>query len=147
MSSVTTTKATAAAPRVSPISLVALAGLVAGTNWGCIVLGRQDSAMASIWVANAIVLASLLKNSRRAWPEILGVAFVSYFSADLAVGNSVMASTCIALANIVEVLAVALPLRWLGFDRVFSRTEVLITFYAMVAVACVLSAALAHVPR
>jgi signal transduction histidine kinase len=43
----------------------------------------------------------------------------------------------------VEVLVAAVPLRWLGFDKVFSRTEVLLTFYGLTIAACATSATLA----
>lgn len=131
-------------PRVSPLYLFVLLVMIFATSWGCITLTAYTGRVAAIWFANAILLASLLKHARRDWPEMLGVALLAYFSANMLVHDKALTGLGLSLANITEVLIVAVPLRWLGFDRVFSRTEVLLFFYALViGVAAVASALLA----
>ncbi|MGZ5961034.1 MAG: ATP-binding protein [Rhizomicrobium sp.] len=139
-----TTTTDTAVPRVSPLYLFALAAMIFATSWGCVALTAHTGRVAAIWVANAILVASLLKHSRRDWPEMIGVALLAYFSADMLVHDKALTGIGLSLANIVEVLIVAVPLRWLGFDRVFGRTEVLFFFYALViGVAAIASALIA----
>jgi signal transduction histidine kinase len=118
--------------RVSPLYLVALAAMIFASDWGCVMLTAHTGRVAAIWFANAILVASLLKHPRRDWPEMIGVALLAYFSADMLAHDRAIIGLGLSLGNITEVLIVAIPLRWLGFDRVFSRTEVLLFFYALV---------------
>jgi signal transduction histidine kinase len=118
--------------RVSPLYLVALAAMIFASDWGCVMLTAHTGRVAAIWFANAILVASLLKHPRRDWPEMIGVALLAYFSANMLAHDRAIIGLGLSLGNITEVLIVAIPLRWLGFDRVFSRTEVLLFFYALV---------------
>lgn len=122
-------------PRLSPAFIVALAALIFASSLGCLALTQYTGRVAAIWIANAVLLASLLKHSRRVWLELLGIAFLAYFSADMMVHDRIPTGVGLSLSNISEVVLVALPMRWLGFDRDFSRTESLVTFYVLV-VAC-----------
>src|SRR5471032_2651530 len=96
------------------------------SEWNRNCLTQYTGRVAAIWIPNAVLLASLLKHPRRAWPELIGVAFLAYFSADMLVHDHVLTGAGLSVANIVEILVVALPMRWLGFDRDFSRTESLV---------------------
>jgi len=69
--------------RVSPLYLVALAAMIFASDWGCVMLTAHTGRVAAIWFANAILVASLLKHPRRDWPEMIGVALLAYFSADM----------------------------------------------------------------
>jgi len=129
-------------PRVSAFYLLALAGMIFAASWGCVVLTAHTGRVAAIWFANAILVASLLKHARRDWPQMLGVAAIAYFGADMLSHDSALTGVGLTIANVVEVLIVATPLRWFGFDRVFSRTEVLLFFYALVIGVAVTSSAL-----
>lgn len=119
-------------PRVAPLFLISLAAMILVTDWGCVLLTAYTGRVAAIWIANSILLASLLKHDHRDWLQMIATALLAYVAADLSVHDQVSTASGLALANTVEVLIVAVPMRWLGFDRVFSRTEVLIVFYALV---------------
>jgi len=120
--------------RVSLFDLYVLAALIFVSDWGCRVLTAHTDRIAAIWIANSILVASLLKHARRDWPRMIAVAVVAYFCANLVSHDEFLTDAGLTLANIGEVLIVVVPLRWLAFDRVFSRTEVLLFFYALVLV-------------
>jgi signal transduction histidine kinase len=146
MSSEFTVESLTPHPRVSPLYLVVLAAMIFATSWGCVVLTAHTGRVSAIWLANSILVASLLKHERRDWPEMVGVALLAYFGADMLSHDKALTGAGLSLANVIEALIVAVPLRWLGFDRVFSRTEVLLFFYALViGVAVTVSALIAAV--
>ncbi len=120
-----------------------MAALVFLSSWGCISLVHHSGRISTIWISNAIVLGGLLKNPRRVWFEITGVALLANFAADLVSGDMAFNALGLSVANSIEVLIVAFPLRWLGFDRAFSRSEVLLTFYGLVVAACGVSSLVA----
>jgi signal transduction histidine kinase len=120
--------------RVSWFDLIVLAALIFTTDWGCIVLTAHTDRIAPIWIANSILVASLLKRARSDWPRMIAVALVAYFGANIASHDTLLTGAGIMLSNIAEVLIVVVPIRWLGFDRVFSRTEVLLFFYGLALV-------------
>ena len=120
--------------RVSLFDLYVLAALIFVSDWGCRVLTAHTDRITAIWIANSILVASLLKHARRDWPRMIAVAVVAYFCANLVSHDEFLTDAGLTLANIGEVLIVVVPLRWLAFDRVFSRTEVLLFFYALVLV-------------
>src|SRR5512146_1095699 len=119
-------------PRVSPRFVLLLAVAIFISDLGCVLLATYTGRVAAIWIANAIFLASLLKHDHRDWPRMIGVALFAYFGADMFSHDRAWTAAGLAFANTIEVLIVAIPMRWLGFDRVFSRTEVLLLFYALV---------------
>ena len=132
--------------RVSPLFVVALAAMIFATSWMCVALTGYTGRVAAIWIPNAILTASLLEHAQRDWAPMIVVAFVAIFCANLISHDSILTGAGLAFANIIEVLIVVSPLRWLGFDRAFSRTEVLLLFYALVLGAAVpVSALLAGV--
>jgi signal transduction histidine kinase len=118
--------------RVSPLFLVALAAMIFTTSWMCVALTGYTGRVAAIWIPNAILTASLLKHAQRDWALMIVVAIVANFCANLISHDAILTAAGLAFANIAEVLIVVSPLRWLGFDRAFSRTEVLLLFYALV---------------
>jgi signal transduction histidine kinase len=131
--------------RSTPVFLATLGVAVFALTWGCVYLVQHTGRITPIWIANAIIVASLLRHDRRAWPEIIGVTALANFAADMLLSDQAFNGIGFSLANSVEVLLVAAPLRFLGFDRAFSRTESLLTFYLCVAGACAVSSAIAAV--
>jgi signal transduction histidine kinase len=129
--------------RVTPVFLAVLAPVVFLLTCACILFVQHNGRIATIWVSNAVVLAALLKHDRRSWLEIAGITMLANFAADTIVGDNATNAVGLALANTLEVLVVALPLRWLGFDRSFSRPESLLTFYALVIAGCSASSLMA----
>ena len=123
--------------RLSPLFVLALATMIFTTSWACVALTAYTGRVAAIWIPNAILTASLLKHARRDWAVVIGVAFAANFCANLVVHDRIWTGAGLAFANVIEALIVVTPLRWLGFDRAFSRTEVLLSFYALVLGAAV----------
>ncbi len=130
------------ADRVTPYQLAILAALVFATTWACGALVHHSGRISPIWISNAIVLAALLRHPVRVWGELVAVAIVSAMAADIVVGDVLFNTVGFSLANIAEVLLIAAPLRWLGFDRSFSRTETLLTFYGLVLAGSAIASAL-----
>jgi signal transduction histidine kinase len=122
---------------------VATAALAFAAAWGGIELTRISGRIADIWVANAILLAILLRHSRHDWWKILLAGALGNMLADFTVGDTVFGACMFSAANIVEILAVAWPLRILQVDRDFARPKSLLIFYALATVAPVLGAAIA----
>jgi len=129
--------------RCTPVFLAVLCLTVFVLTCACILFVQHTGRIATIWVSNAVVLAALLKHSRRSWLEITGIAMLANFASDIVVGDILFNAAGLSVANAIEVLVVAVPLRWLGFDRAFSRTEVLLTFYVLVIAACSASSVIA----
>jgi signal transduction histidine kinase len=109
----------------------------------CILFVQHTGRISAIWISNAVALAALLKHDRRAWFEIAGMALLASFAGDIVAGDIPFNAAGFSFANTIEVLVVALPLRWLGFDRAFSRTAALLTFYALVLAGCAASSLVA----
>ena len=123
--------------------LVLLGLALFALNLSCILLAQHSGRVSTIWIGNAVVLACLLKRPSPAWLEIIAVATLAYVSAGIVTGDSAVNVTVLTIANLLEVLIIAVPLRRLGFDLVFSRTEVLLTFYALAAAGCAASSTIA----
>jgi signal transduction histidine kinase len=115
----------------SPVLLAALAGLVFSTAYGSIWLTYFTGRIAAIWIANAIVLCVMLKRPARQWPQIIAAGCLGNLGADLAIGDSFVTAAVCTLCNVVEILAVAAPLRALKLDRDFVRPNSLLVFYAL----------------
>jgi signal transduction histidine kinase len=133
----------ATGPRLSPLFMASLGLTVFAASWICIALVAHTGRVSTIWISNAIVVACLLKTPRRVWGEILAVALFAGLSADLLAGDVLFRALGLTAANLAEMLIVAWPLRRLGFDRNFSSSEVLLTFYGLLIVGCGTSALLA----
>lgn len=117
---------------VSPVALM-LCGLgVFISVLVCFQLAQQNEGILPLWFANALLLAVLLNHPTRAWPYLVAVSFVAYFVSNLVIANSIGSSAAFAAANCVEVIMVAGPLRFLGFDRRLTRLNA-------VAMLCVLA--------
>lgn len=129
--------------RCSPLFLVVFTVVVFVMTWACIALVQHSGRVSTLWISNAIVLAALLKHRERTWLELVGLSAIANFAADLVVGDVMFNAAGFSVANSLEVLMIAFPLRWLGFDRAFSRTEALLTFYGLTAAACTASAFIA----
>ncbi len=133
----------ASAPRGTPQSLALLGLAIFATTWACVALVQHTGRISPLWISNAILLACLLRRPTRDWMQMVAVAVLAAVAADFVTGDTVANAAGFCIANLTEVLIVAVPLRWLGFDRVFSRTEVLLTFYGLAIAACAVSALMA----
>ncbi len=117
--------------RLTPRTLASAFAIVLVSSWGCIALTEFTGRIAAIWITNAIVLAFLLRHERKAWPHLLIVASGANLIADLAVGDSIAGGLVFTLANLIEVLAVAWPMRRWKLDRQFTKPSGLLAFYAL----------------
>lgn len=113
------------------------------TAFGGIELTRVTGRIADVWLANAVVLVFLLKHPTRDWWKFLAAGTLGNFIADFGVGDSVLGMSIFSLANIIEILAVAWPLRALKIDQDFARPRSLLIFYPLAAVGPLFSALLA----
>ena len=72
-----------------------------------IALTRQSGRIATIWLANAVVLLVLLKMPRRGWGGWLLCGLVGNLAADRVMGDAHGVAVILALCNTVEILLVA----------------------------------------
>jgi|SRR5580658_10278242 PAS domain S-box-containing protein len=92
-------------PRSSKLLLVfAMVGLAA---WGGMTLTRTSGQIYTIWVANGLVLAVLLKAHRRHWPAYLACGLLATISANLLMGNRLIIATGLPLCDTIEILVAA----------------------------------------
>jgi len=116
---------------LTPFALAAAFVLVLASAWGCIELTYFTGRVAAIWIANAIALAFLLRHERKAWPQLLIVAFGANLVADLMVGDSIPRAFVFTAANAIEVLAVAWPMRRWKLDSQFTKPRGILGFYIL----------------
>ncbi len=92
-----------------------------------------------IWIANAVLLAALMKHRREDWAWIAGAGFVANVAA-LLLAYRLDVALSFTFLNFLEIFLIAIPLRKLGLDHDFSRPKVLLAFYALAVLAPVFSA-------
>lgn len=85
-------------------SSIALSAAVFITASVSILLTRDNTAIAAVWVANALILATLLRHEKRVWPVLLAAAYVANALANLATGNGWIIAIFASAANVVEIL-------------------------------------------
>ena len=75
-------------------------------------LTLRSGRIASIWLANAVVLVALLRTSPRTWAGWLLCGLVGNLAANLATGDSTGLAAILSLCNTVEIILVAGSYRW-----------------------------------
>jgi signal transduction histidine kinase len=108
----------------------------------CLELTWHGGRIAGIWLSNAFILAPVLRHHRRDWTALLVTGYLANFCVDIVVGDPLSRAVITPLCNVIEVLMVALPMRYFGMDRDFSHTQSLIPFYILAAGPAPLVAAL-----
>jgi PAS domain S-box-containing protein len=129
-----------------PARLAALALAVGLLAYLCLVLPRDTARAAPIWLANAVVLAVLLKSPPRTWWMWIAAGFAGNVSADIAAGDTLARSLALSLCNAGEALACGVFLRRKapeGFDPARSAHLALIRNAAILAAAVAAVAATA----
>lgn len=111
--------------------LVLLAGAIAAADVTSATLTRQLDNVSAIWVANAIILAVLLRSTSAEWAKTLCVAFVALVAGEMFLGNDFFQSFVFSSINVLEVLVIAYPLRKWGLDGKFSSSDGLLAFYVL----------------
>jgi signal transduction histidine kinase len=119
------------AAATTPATLALLAVLVFVSVLGCIELTANFDRIATIWVANAIQLAFVIKRKRADWAKILTTGYIANAAANYASGDPLFNVGVIPLINLIEVLLVAVPMRLRQTDRTFARPKSLLVFYAL----------------
>jgi integral membrane sensor domain MASE1 len=76
-----------------------------------IVLTREAGNAAALWPANALLLAVLLRSARADWPAYVLACVVANFTANYALGDSVLVSCGFVIVNTAETLGGAVLLR------------------------------------
>src|SRR5437868_6477129 len=89
-------------------NLILLAVAVFVTAYGCIELPNHVGPVTPIWLANSIVLATLLCSREKRWPMIAGVGALADLAANFATGYNPMLSFGLAASNSVGVTLAAL---------------------------------------
>jgi len=115
---------------ITPATLIAIAVAVFASASGVDAISHLTGGFDGIWLSNAILLAFLLKHSRRNWAAIAVAGFIANLAAGM-ISYSPPFAAVFGLCNLLEVLIVALPLRAMVMDRDFTRSSSLLTFYAL----------------
>ena len=96
--------------------LLGVGGLVFAAVWLGIELTRAGDLVASLWLANAVALAVLLRHPQGLHAITIATIFVANVAARYAVGDGTLVAVGLAACNLVEVtLAVLLMQRGRGF--------------------------------
>ncbi|MDE1985966.1 MAG: MASE1 domain-containing protein [Alphaproteobacteria bacterium] len=126
------------------IWLIIFAAALALASWGSIRITQHSGRIAAIWLTNGVVLTALFKSSTRRWVPIALVAVIANVVADSLSGDNLAAACALSLANLVEVLIVAVPMRRYKLDANIRDLRSLVTFMALaLGPATLASAALA----
>ena len=125
--------------KVSPATLLTTILTVFAAAAGVTGLSHFAHDIVDIWIANAILLAVLMKHRREDWAWIASAGFIANMAALLLAYRFDVALAFTAL-NLFEIFLIAIPLRKLGLDHDFSRPRVLLAFYALALLAPIFSA-------
>ena len=88
-----------------------LALLVAATSWLSLTLTRVPGGIASVWVANGLLVGWLLSRPTRLWLHYLAAALLAGALARTLVGDTLLFSLGFNGVNLLEVLLIAGPVR------------------------------------
>ncbi len=90
---------------------VSIAAAIFMAAWGGIALTRETGRVATIWFANAILLAALLRLPLRAWPGLMAAGLSGNLAANLMSGDPLSSAAALVACNGVEVALCAALLR------------------------------------
>jgi len=123
------------------ILALALCAVVAATAYICIVFPRDHGRIAPIWLANAWVVAALLRSPTRNWPLLVAFATIGDMAANLWAGDHTGMALGLAACNQLEIIACAGLVRWrCGASFDIARVSHLLTFVVAAAIGSALSA-------
>jgi len=98
--------------RLRPWIELALVGLLVGAAcWAGIELTRHSGRVASIWLANGLLLGILLGASNARWPRYLMAGFIGNLAANLLTGDPAAIALSLAACNSLEVVVAASLIR------------------------------------
>jgi len=120
---------------------IALFVVVAGTAYVCMVFPREQGRIAPIWLANAWVVAALLRSPTRHWPLLAVFGALGDMAANLLAGDAPGLGLGLAACNLLEIVACAwLVRRSCGETFDITRVSHLVTFVVGGVIGSVLSA-------
>jgi signal transduction histidine kinase/CheY-like chemotaxis protein len=118
-----------------------LCAVVAATAYVCIVFPRVQGRIAPIWLANAWIVAALLRTRTARWPLLAGFALAGDIAANLLASDSLLLAGGLGLCNLLECLACAwLVRRRCGQAFDISRVGHMLTFVGAAVSGSMLSA-------
>ena len=94
-----------------PLRAWIVAALVAAATWASLALSRVEGGVASVWIANGLVVAACLVADRRQWPRLLGFAAAAMVAVRLAHGDGWPATFALTTVNLVEILTIVFTVR------------------------------------
>ena len=107
---------------------IALAGLVFIFAFGAVALTKVDDRTSSVWLANAIIIAIVIRAPRAQWFALLAIAFCANFGANLANDDPVLRGVLLAAINVIESMIVIMLMgrrfeqsSWFGDGTVIAR--------------------------
>lgn len=119
--------------------LAAIACAVAVVSF---ILTRETGRTAAIWPVNAIFLVLVMRAPQREWAGLLAALFAGNTVANLIAGDPALRAAMFTVANICEILIVAVAMTWRGSVRLLRRSSI-IRFAAACLVACIVSTLIA----
>lgn len=111
--------------------LLLFGGAIAAADASASLVAAQLDHVAAIWLANAIVVAVMLRSPTQVWRQILPVAAIGLLAGEAWLGNSVADALAFTSCNIIEILLISIPFRAMGWDREFTAPKRLLTFYVL----------------
>ncbi len=115
--------------RQAPLLLVLLLSMaVLLVDCGAMELSRETGRIAAIWLANGILVTVLLRLPVRSWWYLLVPVFLANVAANMLCGDAWTTATALSLANAVETLIVAWPLRFFKLDRDIRSVRSVVVF-------------------
>lgn len=115
---------------VTPAILLGTFLLVSGSGIASWAIDRHVGQYTGIWISNAIFAAALMHHRRKDWAIITLTGFAANVMADT-VGYGLLHALIYSSINVIEVLALAIPLRYFRMDQDFTRSSALLAFYAL----------------
>jgi len=96
------------------------------TAWAGIEITRGTGRIAAIWLANAVLLAALLKRARREWALLVSLGYGANVLANVCTGDGFVSATLLSSCNSVEVLIAGFLVTSLTKVRDFRRPKPMI---------------------
>jgi signal transduction histidine kinase len=115
---------------VTPMVLLATFSLVCASGIASWAIDQHVGQYTGIWISNALLVAVLMHHRQKDWAVITLVGFAANAIADT-VGYGFAHASIYASINIIEVLALVIPLRYFRLDQDFTRSSALLAFYAL----------------
>jgi signal transduction histidine kinase len=115
---------------MTPTILLATFALLCASGIACWAIDRHVGQYTGIWISNAILVSVLMRHRHDDWAIIALTGFAANVAADTA-GYGLAHASIYSSINIVEVLALAIPLRYFRLDQDFTRSSTLLAFYAL----------------